>query len=97
MIMGFSAHGTNLTGRLAAAQRVNNLPVTGMPCQERTGRDATEALHASDAKRLLACVCCRCNDESHCCETLESCVSCCLAPDHNASVIYSQDYRSPGR
>lgn len=41
--------------------------------------------------------CDRCNSDSQCCKTLESCVSCCLAPHHNASAIYSKDYRSPGR
>lgn len=40
---------------------------------------------------------CRCNHDSQCCQTLESCVSCCLAPQHNASTIYNKDYRSPGR
>ena len=40
---------------------------------------------------------CRCNTDNRCCETLESCVSCCLAPGNNASSIYNQDYRSPGR
>lgn len=41
--------------------------------------------------------CDRCNQDSRCCETLESCVSCCLGPHNNASSIYNQDYRSPGR
>ena len=90
MIMGFFALGTTLTGRLVVAQRVNSLPVTGMPVQAtatNTTKFPTGCMH----------MCCRCNGESHCCETLESCVSCCLAPDHNASSLYSQDYRSPGR
>ncbi|KAK9808166.1 hypothetical protein WJX73_004026 [Symbiochloris irregularis] len=38
-----------------------------------------------------------CSVENQCCKEYERCVSCCLAPRHNASTLYLTSFRSPDR
>ena len=90
MIRGGCAHGKMLTGRQAAAEKDSSLPATGKV--NNFLLNFIKLLKSQSAEYA-----CRCNHGSQCCGTFESCVSCCLAPHNNASIIYNKDFRSPGR